>query len=67
MLTPIFGRVKGETEAALLAMMKNSPTLRPFSIRPAAVDMQKHHEIQGQVNARQVRNSVEQLPIQATL
>ncbi|EXJ96442.1 hypothetical protein A1O1_01568 [Capronia coronata CBS 617.96] len=39
--TPIFGRVKGETEAALLALSKTQPfasTLAVYSVRPAAVD-----------------------------
>jgi len=54
MLTPIFGRVKGETEAALLAMMKTYPSLRPYSVRPAGVDMKDHPEIHEQVNARNV-------------
>ncbi|EXJ64835.1 hypothetical protein A1O7_01173 [Cladophialophora yegresii CBS 114405] len=39
--TPIFGRVKGETERALLELSKTaeySPLLSVYSVRPAAVD-----------------------------
>ena len=39
--TPIFGRVKGETERALLEVSKTakySPLLSVYSVRPAAVD-----------------------------
>lgn len=36
--TPLFGRVKGETETALLALSKETPSLKPFSVRPAYVD-----------------------------
>ncbi|KAJ5215041.1 hypothetical protein N7468_010720 [Penicillium chermesinum] len=36
--TPIFGRVKGEAEVALLALAKQYPSLKPFSVRPAFVD-----------------------------
>ena len=42
--TPIFGRVKGETEKALLEISKTatySPLLSVYSVRPAAVDGKK--------------------------
>ena len=52
MFTPIFGRVKGETEAALLALSKTSPPLRVYSVRPAAVDPTKHPEIHHQISLR---------------
>ncbi|KAJ9602434.1 hypothetical protein H2200_012976 [Cladophialophora chaetospira] len=41
MFTPLFGRVKGETERALLEVSKTtkySPLLSVYSVRPAAVD-----------------------------
>jgi hypothetical protein len=38
MLTPLFGRVKGETEAALVEMGKKTPSLKVFSLRPGVVD-----------------------------
>ncbi|KAL4951978.1 hypothetical protein BDW69DRAFT_201057 [Aspergillus filifer] len=37
-ITPLFGRVKGETESALLEMQKKYPSLKPFNVRPAYVD-----------------------------
>ncbi|KAL4962229.1 putative nucleoside-diphosphate-sugar epimerases [Aspergillus stella-maris] len=37
-ITPLFGRVKGETESALLEIQKKSPSLKPFNVRPAYVD-----------------------------
>lgn len=38
MFTPLFGRVKGQTEAALLEMSKETPSLKVFSLRPGVVD-----------------------------
>jgi len=52
MFTPLFGRVKGETEAALLEMSKNIPSLNVYSLRPGAVDHTKHAEIVKHVAAR---------------
>jgi uncharacterized protein YbjT (DUF2867 family) len=43
--TPLFGRVKGETEAALAAMP--SPSFVPITMRPAGVDPTAHAAIQG--------------------
>jgi hypothetical protein len=45
-LTPIFGRVKGETELALAEMQKSNPsTLRATTVRPGFVDWTGHEEI----------------------
>ena len=48
--TPLFGRVKGETEAALLEMGKQIPSLKVLSLRPGGVDPYGHAELQ-QVSA----------------
>lgn len=37
-LTPLFGRVKGQCEAALIDLSKKYSSLRPYSVRPAYVD-----------------------------
>jgi hypothetical protein len=37
-LTPIYGRVKGETEQALFDLHKANPNLRVYNVRPAIVD-----------------------------
>ncbi|PLB44869.1 hypothetical protein P170DRAFT_440081 [Aspergillus steynii IBT 23096] len=37
-LTPLFGRTKGQCEAALIDLSKKYPSLRPYSVRPAYVD-----------------------------
>ena len=37
LFTPLFGRVKGETEAALLEMGKSIPSLKVLSVRPGGV------------------------------
>ncbi|KAH6612761.1 hypothetical protein C7974DRAFT_84914 [Boeremia exigua] len=46
MFTPIFGRVKGETETALLNFRKQNPNFKSFSVRPGGVDWTSHPEIQ---------------------
>ncbi|KAI9736304.1 MAG: hypothetical protein M1834_001190 [Cirrosporium novae-zelandiae] len=38
LLTPYFGHIKGQCEAALLSLMSKYPSLRPYSLRPAMVD-----------------------------
>jgi hypothetical protein len=43
--TPIFSRVKGETELALAEMLKMTPKLRADSVRPAMVDAFAHDAI----------------------
>lgn len=43
--TPLFGRIKGETEAALLEMGKKTPSLKVFSLRPGLVDPHGQPEI----------------------
>lgn len=46
MFTPIFGRVKGQTEAELLNFRKQNPNFRALSVRPGGVDWTAHPEIQ---------------------
>jgi hypothetical protein len=46
MFTPLFGKVKGETEKAFLELSKTTPSLKPYSLRPAGVDPTYHSEIQ---------------------
>lgn len=46
MFTPMFGKVKGEAERALLDQSKTTPSLKPYSLRPAGVDPTHHPEIQ---------------------
>ncbi|KAJ5948148.1 hypothetical protein N7466_001163 [Penicillium verhagenii] len=43
--TPIFGRVKGETEIALAKIEEESPRFQAISVRPAMVDSGAHDEI----------------------
>ncbi|KAI0195501.1 putative nucleoside-diphosphate-sugar epimerase [Astrocystis sublimbata] len=43
--TPIFSRVKGETEIALAALRKQNPLLHASSVRPATVDCSAHAAI----------------------
>lgn len=47
MLTAMFGVVKGETEAELLALPaeKSCENLKVYNVRPAAVDSSQHAEI----------------------
>ncbi|KAL5353084.1 hypothetical protein ACLOAV_001114 [Pseudogymnoascus australis] len=40
--TPNYGLAKGRAEAALLALQKNTPSLRPYSVRPGYVDPSGH-------------------------
>ena len=47
--TPIFGRVKGETEIALAEMRKANPNFHASSVRPAFVDSAQHEAIKGSV------------------
>lgn len=44
-MTPIFGRVKGETELALAEMRKANPLFRASTIRPSFIDRAAHDEI----------------------
>ena len=46
MFTPLFGRVKGETEAGLLELGKKLQSLNVFSLRPGAVDPYGQPEMQ---------------------
>lgn len=43
--TLLFGRVKGETEAALLELGKRTPSLKVYNVRPAFVDASSHPEV----------------------
>lgn len=43
--TPIFGRIKGQTETALYEFGKQNPMLRVYNIRPGGVDWTSHPEI----------------------
>ncbi|KAI0450060.1 hypothetical protein F5B21DRAFT_448502 [Xylaria acuta] len=50
--TPIFGRVKGETEIALAALRKQNPLMHASSVRPGAVDGTAHEAIQKYIPTR---------------
>ncbi|KAF3043041.1 hypothetical protein E8E11_005894 [Didymella keratinophila] len=43
--TQLFGRVKGQTEAALFDFRKQNPSFRAISVRPGGVDWTAHPEI----------------------
>lgn len=43
--TALYGRVKGETEVALLALHKSHPQFRPYSARAGGVDPSGHKEV----------------------
>ncbi|KAI8626528.1 putative nucleoside-diphosphate-sugar epimerase [Xylariaceae sp. FL1651] len=43
--SPIFSRVKGETELALAAIRKQNPLMHTSSVRPAAIDPTAHDAI----------------------
>jgi hypothetical protein len=45
MLTPIFGRVKGEAEQALFDLAKKTPNFNIYNVRPQGVDPKDHTEI----------------------
>ncbi|OCK76443.1 nucleoside-diphosphate-sugar epimerase [Lepidopterella palustris CBS 459.81] len=45
MLTPFFGRIKGNTESALLKLHKSKANFRPYSLRPGGIDESNHPEI----------------------
>jgi len=45
MFTPIFGRVKGQIEAALVEFGKQHPMFRVYNVRPGGVDWTNHPEI----------------------
>ncbi|KAI9720938.1 MAG: hypothetical protein M1828_005508 [Chrysothrix sp. TS-e1954] len=56
MFTPRYGRVKGETEEALLALAREEQykdKLRVYSARPAAVDDKGHQEVEEAMKHRQ--------------
>lgn len=41
----LFGVVKGRAESSLLSLTQKHPSLKPFSVRPAAVDPSTHSAI----------------------
>lgn len=45
MFTPIFGRVKGQVETALLDFRKRNANFRAISVRPGGVDWTAHPAI----------------------
>lgn len=51
-LTPLFGVVKGQCEEALLKLSKESPSLKPYSVRPAFVDAHNHPEVLKAISTR---------------
>ncbi|KAI1172017.1 putative nucleoside-diphosphate-sugar epimerase [Nemania sp. FL0916] len=50
--SPIFARVKGETELALAALRKTNPLMHNISVRPAGVDAFGHEAILRYIPAR---------------
>ncbi|KAH8591233.1 hypothetical protein B0O99DRAFT_578946 [Bisporella sp. PMI_857] len=58
-LTMFFGRIKGQTEAALLSLSKSPEhaLLRPYSLRPGGVDARDHPEIRDFVPALGIAKS----------
>lgn len=54
MFTPYFGVIKGRAEASLLSLVHQSDCkgLRPYSVRPAAVDASEHLEVQSFIPQR---------------
>src|ERR1700761_4888331 len=45
MLTPYFGKIKGQAESDLLELAETTPSLKPFSVRPGMVDPINHPEV----------------------
>lgn len=45
MFTPIYGRVKGQTETALFSLRKQNANFKAVSVRPGGVDWTAHPEI----------------------
>jgi len=52
MMTPYFGRIKGQCEADLIALSKTSPSLKPFSLRLGMVDSHNHPEVIAAISTR---------------
>jgi hypothetical protein len=46
MFTTLYGRVKGQVEAALFELHKQNPMFRPYNVRPGAVDWTNDPDIQ---------------------
>ncbi|GAD98533.1 hypothetical protein AN3421.2 [Paecilomyces variotii No. 5] len=51
-MTPLFGTVKGQAEEALLKLSKETPTFKPYSVRPAFIDAHNHPEVQKAISSR---------------
>ncbi|KAF2733762.1 hypothetical protein EJ04DRAFT_494793 [Polyplosphaeria fusca] len=47
MFTPIFGKIKGQVEQALLDFSKTVSNFNLYNVRPAGVDWREHSEIHG--------------------
>jgi nucleoside-diphosphate-sugar epimerase len=45
MFTPLYGRVKGQIETALLEFGKRNPMFKVYNVRPGGVDWTQHPEI----------------------
>jgi hypothetical protein len=45
MFTPIYGRVKGQTETALFDFAKQNPMFKVYNVRPGGVDWTGHPDI----------------------
>jgi len=52
MFTPLYARIKGETELALAAVRKASPRLHANTVRPGFVDWVEHDVIKPYVSPR---------------
>jgi len=60
-LTPLFGRVKGETEVALAEMRKANPLFRASAVRPAFVDAAAHDAVRPYLPAQPASTRVANL------
>ncbi|KAL8382025.1 hypothetical protein RB595_006011 [Gaeumannomyces hyphopodioides] len=56
--SPIFARVKGETEAELARMREENPLFRAHTVRPAAIDHTDHDAIKPYVPAQGLLRNV---------
>lgn len=43
--TPLYGRVKGQIESALLELGRKNPMMKTYNVRPGGVDWTNHPEI----------------------
>ena len=58
LFTPIFGRVKGETELALAAMREADPLFRTATVRPGAVDWLYHRDLEPYLSQGAVKTAL---------